>query len=155
MDINKAFDTVPKHLLIKKINNTQLHNNDKRWLANYLNGRQARVMHKHTHSNSKHLNNGIPQGSILSPILFNLFTHDLPIPNSPNIKINTYVDDITITAQGHNIQVVAQQLQVYLIDLEKWLNENRMTASPQKSSITLLTPDTRKIRNLPYHYILR
>src|SRR5215470_12727900 len=85
IDINKAFDTVPRHILIDKILNTDMHTNDKKLLANFLSGRAAKVTQKNSSSKTYRLFNGVPQGAILSPTLFNLFTHDIPTPNDPTV----------------------------------------------------------------------
>ena len=78
IDISKAFDTVPKDILKHKIYNTTAHNNTKRWLANYITGRQALVEYNNPYSHTRVYPNGVPQGSVLSPSLFNLFLSDLP-----------------------------------------------------------------------------
>ncbi|KAF2350797.1 Reverse transcriptase domain [Trinorchestia longiramus] len=72
--------TFRRYPLIKKIFNTELHNNTKRWLANYLSGRQTYVHYNGKFSKTHNIPNGIPQGSVLSPTLFNLYMHDIPQP---------------------------------------------------------------------------
>ncbi|KAF2358864.1 Reverse transcriptase domain [Trinorchestia longiramus] len=68
----------------------------KKWLANYLSGRQAYVHYSGKSSKTLNIPNGVPQGSVLSPTLFNLYMHDIPQP-SENMHIASYADDITIT----------------------------------------------------------
>ncbi|KAF2361967.1 Reverse transcriptase domain [Trinorchestia longiramus] len=80
IDISKAFDTIPRYLLIKRIYNTELHNNTKRSLANYLSGKQLYVHYSGKSSKTLNIPNGVPQGSVLSPTLFNLYMHDIPQP---------------------------------------------------------------------------
>ena len=142
VDISKAFDTVPRYILSNKILNTNFHSNDKKWLTNFLANRQCRVTHNHQISKINKLYNGVPQGAILSPPLFNLFMHDLPSP-IPDLKVKTYsyADDLTILGQHEKHVIAARNVQSYLNLLEAWLTQNRMTVSPQKSSVTLLTPD--------------
>ncbi|KAF2352494.1 Reverse transcriptase domain [Trinorchestia longiramus] len=78
IDISKAFDAIPRYLLIKKIYNTKLHNDTKIWLANYLSGRQSYVHYSGKSSKTLNIPNGVLQGSVLSPTLFNLYMHDIP-----------------------------------------------------------------------------
>ena len=67
--------------------------------------------------------------------------HDLPNPEPAHITMYSYADDLTILAQHPKYTVASRNLQNYLNTLEEWLTENRMSVSPQKSSVTLLTPD--------------
>ena len=115
-----------------------MQNNYKRWLANFLSGRSAQVKLNGKLSRTRHIHNGVPQGSTLSPALFNLFLHDLP-PRPPNIKLYSYADDLTITTKHPNITTAQTHLQAYLHDLETWLTSNEMEVSPAKSSLTLFT----------------
>ena len=141
IDISKAFDTVPRHILIQKILNSPLSNNYKKWLSNFISNRTSQVTIKNKLSKNVKLTNGVPQGAILSPTLFNLFTLDLPIPHSPNSKLITYADDITIVTQNTSIPINTLDTQSYITQLELWLTSNRMSASAEKSSITLITTD--------------
>ena len=79
MDINKAFDTIPKHILQQNVLNTTLHTNDKKWLTNFLSDRTSQTRYKNTKSITLPLYNGLPQGTLLSADLFNLSTLDPPI----------------------------------------------------------------------------
>jgi hypothetical protein len=144
IDINKAFDTVPRHILINKILNTNISPNDKKIISNFLSNRTGQVIQGKHKSKTYRLHNGVPQGAILSPSLFNLFMHDLPTPNSPQVVISSYADDLTITSQNTTARFAATNLQQYINELEHWLSTNRMTVSPQKSSITLFTSDRRE-----------
>ena len=86
------------------------------------------------------MKNGFPQGAVISPTLFNLFLHDLLSPQRPNVSIASYADDLTIVSTDPNFTISANNLQLYLAQLENWLATNRMSVSAQKSSITLITP---------------
>ena len=74
--ISKAFDTVPWYKLISKILDTQLQYNYKRWLSNFIAGRQDRISYGGVMSKHWQLPNWVPQEAVLSPSLFSLFTHD-------------------------------------------------------------------------------
>jgi hypothetical protein len=142
IDISKAFDTVPRHLLIDKILNTHIQSNVKKWLANYLSGRQGRTEYNGKSSRTKHYTNGVPQGSVLSPTLFNLYMHDIPVPTHPNVHALSYADDLTVISQSPSYGAATAQLQEYMSCLELWLNRNRLRVSASKSSVTLITPYT-------------
>ena len=148
IDISKAFDAISRPLLINKIYNTTLHNNTKRWLANYLSGRQSFVHYNGVSSNTKNFPNGVPQGSVLSPTLFNLYMHDTPTP--PNgIHISSYADDLTITSIHTDANTCSTQMQTYITQLEDWLNLNRLKVAPTKSTSTLLTSHNKEHQHRP------
>ena len=144
IDISKAFDTIPRTLLIQKIFNTDIDMYTKKWLANYLTGRHAFTLFGEVPSSIRRFTNGVPQGSVLSPILFNLFLHDIPLPTHPDTHILSYADDITIFTQHPDPLIAAKLLQDYLHLLEDWLRANRLKVSPAKSTLTLITPWNRE-----------
>ena len=150
IDISKAFDTVPRHTLINKILNTNIHPNFKKWLANFLSGRHGYTIHNGKSSRTKHYTNGVPQGSVLSPTLFNLYMHDIPTPTTPNTNIMSYADDLTILSQHPKYETAAAQLQTYIHTLEHWLSQNRLKVSTTKSTLTLLTPFNREYNAQPH-----
>ena len=135
LDISKTFDAVPT--VTNKIYDIEMHNNTKRWLANFLSGRTAQVDFKGQKSSHRNLKNGIPQGAVLSP-MFNLYGHDMAPPPIPQINIVSYADDITITNQHRNADTATQQLQPYIDVLGQWFNNNRLKIASAKSTATLL-----------------
>jgi hypothetical protein len=73
--MNKAFDTVDTHILIKKIQNTNIPPTIKKFTANYLKGRKAYTVYQKSLSKQQQFKTGIPgmQGGVLSPFLFNVY----------------------------------------------------------------------------------
>ena len=148
LDIEKAFGSIPKHILIKKIFKTKMHNNDKKWLANLLTDRRSYVQLNNTNSKLMKLANGVPQGGVISPMLFNLFLHDLPDNKDKDSLLLSYADDITVAIKHSNWKTAERKLQNWLNKIQNWLKENLLKVSPPKSSVTLLTPDRRHESNI-------
>ena len=130
-------------------NATDLHPNYKNWLSNFISGRQAHVEYNNTNSITGQIKKSVPQGAVISPTLFNLFLHDLPSPQQPNVSIASYVDDLTLVSTDPNITIAANNLQLYLAQLENRLATNRMSVSAQKSSITVFTPNNKEYNSRP------
>jgi len=94
-------------------------------------------------SKQKTLNNGLPQGSVLASLLFNLYTSDLP-----NTKSNKfiYADDIALLCQEKTYELCEKYLTEDLNELNKYCNNWRFTPNPTKTEVTLFHLNNRKAR---------
>ena len=143
IDISKAFEWVDHTLLIDAVASTDLHHNLVRWTAAYLRGRQSQVTWQGISSNWRLVKTGVPQGSVLGPVLFNFFVSDCPV-DSPS-----YADDFTFSRSGVNIRDIKAELQQDLEQVVEWAEAKKLVISPSKCSITLFTPD--KAREADVH----
>ncbi|KAH7711067.1 putative reverse transcriptase - house mosquito [Aphelenchoides avenae] len=148
LDLSKAFDTVDHRQLIDAIYRSTLPRATVRWLSAYLRGRQARTQFRGATSSVRIVRTGVPQGSVLSPALFNAYLSDLPAP-PPGVKISSYADDIAIRCRHAKFQVAAQKINAYLPALKARLDDKQLIISTEKSTVTLLTPATREARLHP------
>ena len=119
-----------------------------RWLAAYLRGRQTAVTFRGAKSKHRQLRCGVPQGAVLSPLLFNAYTSTIPTPRN-SAKIVAYADDITVYAQHQNYDVAADEISAYLPALSDFLDNRKLSPSPAKSTVTLLTPSTAEASHHP------
>jgi hypothetical protein len=78
------------------------------------------------------MTSGVPQGSVLGPILYILYTSDLP--TTPDTVIGTFADDTAILASDHNITIAASYIQEHLHQLQLWMNKWRVKVNEDKST---------------------
>ena len=95
LDMSKAFDTINIHTLIRKLLQTNIPGTIIKLIANYIKGLAYTTYRNHT--SKRQFKIGVPQGGVLSPTLFNIYTSDLPPPSAP-VQVMAYADDITITS---------------------------------------------------------
>ena len=138
LDLSKAFDIVDQTLLLSTIANTSLDSNIVRWLAAYLRGRTATCRYHQTTSPQRNVRCGVPQGSVISPCLFNFFVSSYP-NTSP--LLTSYADDFTAAASSSNPQAAADALAAHAADVVSWVEEKGLLLSAPKSSVTLFTSD--------------
>ena len=144
LDVAQAFDKVWHHGFIHKLQ-LILPKQFTNILQSYLQNRYFRIKKDNTYSNLKPINAGVPQGSILGPILYVLFTSDLPVPR--NSVIATFADDTCILAVGENEDQATQKLQASLDNIVEWTAKWRIKLDESKSMHINFT--NKNIRHLP------
>ncbi|KAF2347812.1 Reverse transcriptase domain [Trinorchestia longiramus] len=93
IDLQKVFDEVPHERLMAKVEAHGIRGNYSRWIRNWLTARTQRVVIHDQSSDSTRITSGVPQGSVLGPLLFIIYINDLYIGIS---KINKFADDTKV-----------------------------------------------------------
>ena len=125
VDISKAFDSVSHVRLLEMIHQSRLQHNVVRWLTMYLRGRPSACLYRGHRAPYRHVHAGVPQGSVISPALFNYFMSDCSLSD---YDMASYADDFTIMASSPKLD-------------EAVVKANRLMTT-HKSSVTMFTPDT-------------
>ena len=99
-------------------------------IKSYLSSRTFLIKIKDTHSQVKDTKAGVPQGSVLGPILYTLYTAN--IPTTTNSTVLTFADDTTILVRHTNPETAVKLQQEHITKIEKWLQEKQIKANPNK-----------------------
>ena len=120
LDLSKAFDTVNHTTLLISLTNTSLRHNTVRWLSTYLKGRMTNCRYNYTKSPHRHLRMGVPQGSCISPVLFNYYVHDYPHADH---LTSSYADDFTDSYSFPNSLTAASALTDHATRVSQWAEQ--------------------------------
>ena len=137
IDLESAFDRVWHQGVLFKLKELNIPTYLLKWIKNYFQDREICTRYKDFITSTKPLTVGVPQGAVLSPILFNVMLHDLPTDN--NVKIITYADDITLLSSDTKIEEAKRTMQNYLNKLIDWLQKWKMNVNPQKCTYQIFT----------------
>ena len=134
MDFQKAFDTVPHRRLIQKVSAHGIEGRLLGWLRDFLADREQRVVVNGTRSSIAKVTSGVPQGSVLGPVLFLLFINDLPKGISNFIKM--FADDTKLFSMPSAVD--DDSLQTDLDLLQDWSTKWLMHFHPEKCKVMKL-----------------
>lgn len=148
IDLKKAFDTISHKLLLQKLNDIGVKESAYRLIESYLSNRHQVVKICDAKSTPELITYGVPQGSILGPLLFLIY-----INNMKDIKltadITLYADDTCLFYYGNEIQSIAKQAQDDLNILHTWLQYNLLTINVMKTKYMIFTAKNKKDFNMP------
>ena len=151
LDLSAAFDTVPHATLLYRLEHMYgVKDVALAWFSSYLQGRKAFVKIGDCQSSEVEVRIGVPQGSILGPLLFILFTKDLEdIAASHGFKIHLYADDsqIYINFSNDNWTQCESQLQNCFAEVEKWMASSYLKLNPSKTELLFISSRTDKSPN--------
>ena len=127
-------------LLIRKLLQTNFPGTIIKFIANYIKGHKANTTYINHTSKQRQLKTGVPQGDVLSPTLFNIYTSDLPPPSAP-VQVMAYADDITITSTHTSTSAAKKYIQPCQHKVFAGTKQNNLLLNPDKTTCTLFTPD--------------
>ena len=142
MDLSKAFDCIPHDLLMAKLYAFGLYMDAITFIYSYMKRRKQGVKINDTESLFKTLLSGVPQGSILGPILFNIFINNsLFFINEA--KLANFADDNTIYAAKRDFNELLRSLETESEVSIKWFSDNNMIVSPKKLQAVIINRQNR------------
>lgn len=143
LDLSRAFDTLSHDILLRKLPYYGIRGKSLEWISSYLTNRKQYVsFHGHT-SNVNDINTGVPQGSIIGPLLFIIYINDLPNVSSL-LSFILYADDSSIFINGNNLDNILSILNNELVKINRWLQANKLTLNTSKSTYMIMCSPKKK-----------
>ena len=133
-DITKAFDTIWKYKVISTLHSWNIRGNILHFINNFLKNREFSVRISNTLSQNHSLHNGLPQGAVLSPTLFNVGINDLPTVIPPYILEALFADDFSIFLECQDPTLGENLFQEAATNIHRWSLRNGLNISPSKST---------------------
>jgi hypothetical protein len=139
LDVQKAFDSVNHSMLCEKI---RLAGIDNTWFKSYLSNRTQSVYVNDYLSVGKEINCGVPQGSILGPWCYLIYSNDMP--SCVNCKVILYADDTILLVSNRNIDAVSQDLSHAAETCYHWLTNNKLSMHKGKTEVIVFSSKRKK-----------
>ena len=136
IDLKKALDTVNHKILISKLDHYGIRGNTLKWFESYLTDRKQYVFYNGTSSETKSISCGVPQGSVLGPLLFLIYINDLP-NISDKLNFFLFADDTNIYYESDNLLELEKTVNKELKKLCLWLNVNRLALNVGKTNFVI------------------
>ena len=146
LDIKKAFDTVDHQIMLDKLNCYGIHEDELGFFMSYLNDRQQCCNVNNVFSSTRKITCGVPQGSILGPLLFIIYMNDLPV-SVTGVDIKMYADDTSLYGAFKTINDLQEKLIPAFSRVCEWLKRNKLGLNAVKTEFMMkgYSPETKPV----------
>lgn len=146
LDFSKAFDTVDHKILLQKLQHFGIRGNALSWYQSFLANRKQFIEIDNNKSETKLINIGVPQGSILGPLLFLIYINDMANLNLEG-HLMLYADDTAIFYSDKNINTIFNKMQSDLVLINEYIRLNKLTVNAKKSNYMIMSSRQKNTRH--------
>ena len=136
IDLQKAFDTVDHDILISKLEHYGARGIAKNWFSSYLQNRKQCVKLNGFESSLSDISYGVPQGSVLGPLLFLMYINDLSV-SVKNSMVHHFADDTNLLCINKSLKLLCKKINYDLRGITHWLNANRISLNISKTEFVV------------------
>ena len=142
LDLSKAFDSISHALMLNKLAKLNLSEGTLKWIKSYLTNRKQKSKFRKFTSEEEPITSGVPQGSIIGPLLFLCFTNDISKEFEGKCKIVAYADDTQLLIEATSLEQLIKNTEEAITIAQKWFSENSMKNNIGKTEVLII--NTRK-----------
>ena len=143
LDFSKAFDTVNHGILLDKLEHYGIRGIAHSWFKSYLTERKQTVSVNGELANNLSINCGVPQGSVLGPLLFLLYINDIFVC-SQKLDFHLFADDTSLLFSHKNLQTLEKTVNSELANISDWLLANKLSVNVSKSNFLIINPHQKR-----------
>ena len=147
LDLSKAFDTVDHKILLTKLQYYGIRGEALRWFQSYLTNRQQFTVANGICSTQQNVLYGVPQGSVLGPLLFLIYVNDIAAA-LPSHKLRLFADDSNIFVSDINPRSLKNQMISVLKNMDVWFRANKLTINISKTKYSIFVKQNQEIPNI-------
>ena len=144
IDLEKAFDTVNHKILLAKLQHYGIRGTANKWFASYFSSRKQKVRFLDTYSLDQEISCGVPQGSILGPLLFLIYINDMRNAVKHSI-VHHFADDTNLLCSDKDPTQLRLKMNVDLKLIFEWLCSNRLSLNVSKTEFIIFKPPKKNI----------
>ena len=154
IDFSKAFDSVWHPSLSHKLISAGLPPCFARWTQSFLSDRRAFVVYQNHKSHCFRVRRGVPQGSVLGPVLFSFFINDLPVSLPSSVSCSLYTNNLAIWSSSSSVPTAVEATQAALFRLERWSEHWCLPLNPSKCEASFFSKDPHQANLQPNLFLL-
>ena len=150
MDLSKAFDTIDHNILMYKLQRYGIRGTSLSWIRDYLSNRKQYVVYQCSESPTSNITCGVPQGSILGPLLFLIYINDI-VRSSPLLSFTLFADDTNIFYSHKNFDTLVSTLNSEISKVSQWFSCNKLSLNITKTNFIRFKPHSTQVIDPNYN----